>query len=354
MTRPVAFISHSSRDAGVASSLASALRDLGIDIWIDHEQVRLGDSVPGRIEEGLSKADAILLLVSASYLQSRWCRAEYEPLLAREIESQRTYVIVLRLDDAELPLLLRAKRYVDFRSGITREALEELARDIANGVSYSRFERLVPEGEVGYRHSVLSMIIASTLREYPVSALGREAVLAGRSLIDLYRAVEALIERFQDLCDEIVQALVAGGVRAGDHQSVYGSAFKLGEAGLRRTNRKLSSIASDMREIASSLKEILPEGSRARERFGDLLQICATISVAEDFLVVEFGTPPTISLRADEEAEHWFPPAGQLASLDRHDSWDNSKKLDEYTNVLSQLDIYKGQLRREIARLASS
>ena len=130
------------------------------------------------------------------------------------------------------------------------------------------------------------------------------------------------------------------------------AARRLGEARLRSSNRKLASIASDMRELASSLRAILPEESPMRERFGGLLQICATISVAEDFLVVEFGAPMGISVRAEEEAPKWFPPAEQIAALDHHDSWDNSKKLNEYSRVLAQLDTYKSELREEIARLA--
>ena len=353
MSHPVAFISYSSKDKSVASQLAESLKALGIDVWIDHEQIRLGDSIPGKIADGLSRADSILLLISKSFIESHWCRAEYEPLLTQEIESGRIYVIALRLDDSDLPRLLRAKRYADLRHGITQQILAELAHAITDGASYSRFERLVPRKEVDYRHSVLGMIIGSTLNDCPVSSLSRESVLEGRSLIDLYRAVEALIARFQDLCDEIVEALDGGGIRAGEHQSVYGSAYRLGEAGLRRANRKLASIASDMREIATSIGGILPEGSALRERFSRLLQICATISVAEDFLVVEFGAPLGISIEKDPQ-ERWFPPADQIAGLDRHDSWDNSEKLAEYSRVLTQLDAYKAELRREIARVANS
>jgi hypothetical protein len=352
MEQPLAFISHSSQDKAIAQKLASTLRDYEIDVWIDHEQIGLGASIPSKISEGLSKCDAILLLISSHYLQSRWCRAEYEPLLAKEIESGRVFVIAVRLDNSELPVLLHAKRYADFRSGITDTGIRELVESIGSGASYSGFERLVPTQSGGYQHSVLSMVISSTLREYPASALGSANILDGKSLVDLYRAIELLIERFQELCDEIVQALVAGGIRPDDHQSVYGS-VSAGQARLSAANRKLARIASDMRQIASSLFDILPENSALRAKFGALLQVCATISVAEDFLVVEFGTPLKISRQTNAREKAWGWEIDQVDNLDRHDSWDNSLKLDEYRKVLMELDEYRTELRREIARVAT-
>ena len=352
MPQPRVFISYSSKDKTIAVKLVSLLRELGIEVWVDYEQIRLGDSVSGSIEAGLACTDAILLLVSQDFVESRWCRAEYEPILSREIESGRTYVIVVRLDDCELPPLLIAKRYADLRHGIDTEVVEEIAQAIGTGASYSRFQRLVPSTQTSDRHSVLGMIISSTLQKVPVQALGRESLMSGHLFIDLYHTVEALIERFEDLCDQIVEALIKGKIRSGDHQSVYGSAHRLGEVRLRAANRKLASIASDMREIASEIAKILPESSLVREQLGNLLQICASISVVEDFLVVEFGAPLHLSFDTKPRTHWWVPLADQLVDVDEHDSWDNSQKLNEYARILSELHTYKTQLRREIARMS--
>jgi hypothetical protein len=117
MSRPLAFLSHSSADKQLARGIADALRSGGVEVWIDDEQIGFGDSIPRRIEDGLARSDVLLVLVSESFKQSSWCRAEYEPALVREIEQGTTTVIPLRLDGAELPLLLAAKRYVDLRTG---------------------------------------------------------------------------------------------------------------------------------------------------------------------------------------------------------------------------------------------
>ena len=347
-------ISHSSQDKGIATVLATSLRGRGVEVWIDHEQILLGDSIAEKIEIGLARADAILVLISKSFVDSRWCRSEYESLLTKEIESGRTYVIALRLDDSQLPILLRAKRYADLRHGITDELLDDLTQALQPAMSFTRFERLIPSAETGYHNSVLSMIIAGVLNEVPVSTLGRDTSLTNAGLLSLYRAVDALISRFQELCDELIQALVSGGIRAGHHQSVYGSAFRLGEARIGAANRKLLRIANEMREIGSNLRALFPEGSPLQHRFGELARICASISVGEDFLVVDFGAPLDLTLGENNDFPRMVDAPDHVAFLGMHESWDNSKKLEEYHRILGQLDTYRSQLRKEIARLTTA
>src|SRR4051794_4549672 len=118
MSKAVAFISHSAKDKSFARTLASKLRDYEVDVWIDHERIKFGDSILAKISEGLSNCDVILVVISFSYVQSPWCRAEYEPLLTKEIEAKRTLVIPVRIDDAEVPVMMSAKRYIDLRGGL--------------------------------------------------------------------------------------------------------------------------------------------------------------------------------------------------------------------------------------------
>lgn len=214
-----------------------------------------------------------------------------------------------------------------------------------------RFSQLVPENHSGYE-SVLAMIVSGTLNSLPVAALSNETLLAGHSLIELYRVVETLIERFQELCDEITEALVAGGI---GHRSIYGSALRLGETRILKTNRKLVSIACDMRDIASSIREMLPEQSTAREKFGGILQICASISIAEDFLIVELGVPQEISISTEAPlAAMTRSPLGRIKGVELQDDWDQSLQIPEYARLQAQLDQYKRQLRSEIARVTGT
>src|SRR5262245_41422873 len=95
--KPIAFLSHSSNDKFVAQKLTVDLRNLGIGVWIDSERIKYGQSIPRAIEDGLRHSDAVLVLVSEAFLRSRWCRAEYEPILSAEIDSARIMVIPVLL-----------------------------------------------------------------------------------------------------------------------------------------------------------------------------------------------------------------------------------------------------------------
>lgn len=131
MTKPLVFISHSSLDKEVATQVASELRTRGLDVWIDHERIRYGESIPKAIETGLDLSSCILVVVSSAFLKSSWCRTEYEPLLVREIESDRILVIPLLIEDCALPTLLSHKLYADLRESARKTScLDKVARQI--------------------------------------------------------------------------------------------------------------------------------------------------------------------------------------------------------------------------------
>ncbi|HYD12150.1 MAG TPA: toll/interleukin-1 receptor domain-containing protein [Allosphingosinicella sp.] len=55
------FISHASEDKkSVARPLASKLRRLGLTVWLDENELKLGDSLSRKIDEGLTKSSMVL------------------------------------------------------------------------------------------------------------------------------------------------------------------------------------------------------------------------------------------------------------------------------------------------------
>ena len=47
------FLSHSSKDKAVVRAVADRLRADGLRVWLDDWEIRPGDSIPAKIEEGL-------------------------------------------------------------------------------------------------------------------------------------------------------------------------------------------------------------------------------------------------------------------------------------------------------------
>lgn len=115
------FISHSSKDKQIVEKIIQDFRLAGITYWVDHEQINFGDAVTDKIENGLRESKNILVCISSNLGKSNWCRAEYGPILNRELSrsSKPTVnkVIPLRLDDCDdddIPILLYDRKRADY------------------------------------------------------------------------------------------------------------------------------------------------------------------------------------------------------------------------------------------------
>jgi hypothetical protein len=113
------FICHSSRDKAIARKLADDLRTLGHEPWLDEYAIRVGDSIPGKIEEGLQNADFVVVLLSPSAVKSGWVDREWKAKYWAEVSAGRVMVLPVLVEDCEIPLLLAPKKYADLRNYAT-------------------------------------------------------------------------------------------------------------------------------------------------------------------------------------------------------------------------------------------
>lgn len=120
----VAFLSHSSHDKPFIRQLAGDLSAAGIGVWLDEQRIRVGDSIPERIAQGLAESDYFLIAVSARSSDSPWVQRELNSALVGEIEKRKTTILPLKLDDSEMPGVIADKLYADFsrsyRSGLQK------------------------------------------------------------------------------------------------------------------------------------------------------------------------------------------------------------------------------------------
>ena len=70
-----AFISYSSRDSAVYSSLCVALEGQGVPYW-DSKGMQAGSSLRAQLQEGIAISCTCVLVATKSSLESRWCLAE--------------------------------------------------------------------------------------------------------------------------------------------------------------------------------------------------------------------------------------------------------------------------------------
>ncbi|GEM_PF-4502892 len=111
------FLSHSSIDKPFIRRLSTDLRENGINVWLDEENILPGQSIVERINQALEKNDFILLAVSRSFLESEWATWETNASINKAIQDKSDSVIPLLLEDVweSVPMLLADKCYIDFR-----------------------------------------------------------------------------------------------------------------------------------------------------------------------------------------------------------------------------------------------
>ena len=138
------FICHASDDKGdVVEPLYRHLDSVGIRCWYDRGEIMWGDSIVGKINEGLRSSRFVIVVVSPALLKKAWATKEMNAALSQEIDSGETRVLPLVVGtDEELRqitaqlVIQRDKRYLRWR-GDPKEIEVELRalirRDNAKG-----------------------------------------------------------------------------------------------------------------------------------------------------------------------------------------------------------------------------
>jgi hypothetical protein len=110
------FISYSHKDSQFVDKLAHQLVQHDVRVWLDRWELHVGDSLISRIQQAITGASALLVILSKSSVSSPWCEKEMNSGLLRELEERRVVVLPVLIEDCQIPLFLREKLYADFRS----------------------------------------------------------------------------------------------------------------------------------------------------------------------------------------------------------------------------------------------
>lgn len=133
------FVCHASEDKeSVVRPLVYALESAGISCWYDEAEILWGDSLTGRVNEGLRMSKFILVVLSADSVEKNWPRMELEAVLNIEASSGEVRVLPLLVGNkatqdgivAHLPLLNHKKYEVwqDDPKPIVEALLRRLGR----------------------------------------------------------------------------------------------------------------------------------------------------------------------------------------------------------------------------------
>lgn len=107
------FISHSHQDKPIVEQITERLRASGHEVWVDHLKLKPGDNITRKIQEGIRSADAVLVVVSANSLRSKWVLQEFSSIALNELSNREPRIIPILIDDSSVPSYLSNYLYLD-------------------------------------------------------------------------------------------------------------------------------------------------------------------------------------------------------------------------------------------------
>jgi len=88
------FLSHASEDKeAVARPLAEALSDRGVSVWLDVLELRIGDSLRRRIDQGIRSSRFGIVVCSEAFFAKGWPQYELDGLVTRTVAGEQNLAV---------------------------------------------------------------------------------------------------------------------------------------------------------------------------------------------------------------------------------------------------------------------
>jgi hypothetical protein len=96
---PRAFVSYGSEDRAFVERFAGDLRGYGVDAWCSIWEIKPGDSIPAKIDEGLEGCEFFIIVLSRSSVNRPWVKVELGAATMRLASGKIKKIIPVTLDD---------------------------------------------------------------------------------------------------------------------------------------------------------------------------------------------------------------------------------------------------------------
>ncbi len=135
------FISHASEDKdSVVRPLANALKDKGIAVWFDEFELKIGDSLRKKIDQGLSRSRFGIVVISRSFIKKGWTNYELDGLMTKAISGQQILLPIWH-DITKQEVIDYSPSLADKVARHTsQETVEEIADEIADMIISKKSE----------------------------------------------------------------------------------------------------------------------------------------------------------------------------------------------------------------------
>lgn len=192
------FISYSHTDKEFVDKLAVQLVREKVHVWLDRWELHVGDSLITKVQEAISGASALLVILSNASVASEWCKKELNSALIRELEEKRVVILPILIEDCAIPLFLKEKMYADFRNDFdkglrtTLEAIAKVTNEAQGRIDEPEWHT---DWAIDWRkendHFLVRLTLVEQAKEQPYIALSVVEIVANENATKLYEALDA-------------------------------------------------------------------------------------------------------------------------------------------------------------------
>ncbi len=123
---PNIFLSHTSIDNPFVEKLAKDLKRFGVNAWFDKWDIKVGDSITWKIEEGIRENEFFGIVLSPEAIDSEWVKNELSAAWVKQTNGRKVVILPILYRDCSIPSFLADRKYADFREDY-QNGFEELA-----------------------------------------------------------------------------------------------------------------------------------------------------------------------------------------------------------------------------------
>lgn len=109
------FLCHASSDKGFVRMVHDDLKRLGVNLWLDENEIKVGESIISRVSNGLESSKTLIVFLSPNSVKSKWARKEWQSFLARHLKGGDLTILPALVETCEIPAVLADLKYADFR-----------------------------------------------------------------------------------------------------------------------------------------------------------------------------------------------------------------------------------------------
>ena len=111
---PKVFIIYPHTQKLFVKKLADDLSQSGINIWLDENELKPGDSIKPKIEKALKESQWVILVPTPEDRGSSWVYKEIDIAYEQEKERARPFIIPLKMKEGKIPDVFEERMWADF------------------------------------------------------------------------------------------------------------------------------------------------------------------------------------------------------------------------------------------------